>query len=243
MEIATTKCKLCFEERDLENSHIISEFWYKPLYDEKHRFHVLSTAPEDKNVFEQKGIREKLLCHDCEQYFSRLEDYVRKVFYGGVGVWIKNDRNKILINGIDYTKFKLFQLSLLWRASVSSHKLFSEVSLGPHEEKLRRMLVSKNPGEYYDYGCILIGLLMDGSKLMHEMVMQPEPIRIKDFRWFRFVLGGCIWLFIVSSHSKIFELRDFFLQKEGNLIIHLQSAENVGFIAGLIKDLKNRGKL
>lgn len=213
MKIATMECKLCLEERDLKDSHIISEFWYKPLYDEKHRFHVLTTTPEDKNIFAQKGIREKLLCYNCEQYFSRLEDYVRKVFYGGVGILIKNDKNKILINGIDYTKFKLFQLSLLWRASVSHHKFFSEISLGPHEEKLRRMLISKKPGEPYDYGCILVGLLMDGSKLMHEMVMQPEPLRIKDYRWYRFVLGGYTWLFIVSSHSK-----NFFYKKMGILL-------------------------
>ena len=90
-------CKLCLKQKDLQKSHLIPEFFYKPLYDEKHRFHVLTTTPEDKNIFEQKGIREKLLCYDCEQYFSQLEDYVRKVFYGGVGIWIKNDKNKILI--------------------------------------------------------------------------------------------------------------------------------------------------
>jgi hypothetical protein len=244
MKIATTKCKLCLEERDLKDSHIIPEFFYKPLYDEKHRFHVLSTTPEEKNIFEQKGIREKLLCFDCEQYFSQLEDYASKVFYGGVEVEFKNDTNKILIEGIDYTKFKLFQLSLLWRAIVSTVRLFSEVRVEQsHEEKLRKMLINKNPGEYYEYGCSIIGLLMEGKRLADEMILKPESLRVDGHRCCRFILGGCIWLFVVSKHSKYFYGREFFLSKDGKLIILLQSAENTKFIAKLVKDLKASGKL
>jgi hypothetical protein len=236
-------CKLCLEQKNLQNSHIIPEFFYKPLYDEKHRFHVLSTIPEEKNIMEQKGVREKLLCYDCEQYFSQLEDYASKVFNGGVEIGFKKDINKILIENIDYTKFKLFQLSLLWRASVSSCKLFSEVCLRPHEEKLRIMLINKNPGEYYEYGCSIIGLLMEGKELAGEMILKPESLRVDGQRCYRFILGGCIWLFVVSRHSKNFYGRELFLSKDGKLIILLQSAENTKFIAKLVKDLKVSGKL
>jgi hypothetical protein len=176
-------CKLCLEQKNLQNSHIIPEFFYKPLYDEKHRIHVLSTTPEEKNVMEQKGVREKLLCYDCEQYFSQLEDYARKVFYGGVEIGMRNDKNKILFEDIDYTKFKLFQLSLLWRASVSTVRLFSEVSIGAHEEKLRKMLINKNPGEYYEYGCSIIGLLMEGKRLADQMILKPESLRVDGQRF------------------------------------------------------------
>jgi hypothetical protein len=236
-------CKLCLKQKNLQNSHLIPEFFYKPLYDEKHRFHVLSTIPEERNIIEQKGIREKLLCYDCEQYFSQLEDYARKVFYGGVEIGMKNDKNKILFEDIDYTKFKLFQLSLLWRASVSTVSLFSEVSIGPHEEKLRKMLINKNPGEYYEYGCSIIGLLMEGKRLADQMILKPESLRVDGQRCYRFILGGCIWLFVVSKHSKNFYGREFFLSKDGKLIILLQSAENTKFIAKLVKDLKTSGKL
>ena len=41
----------------------------------------------------------------------------------------------------------MFHLSLLWRMSVSKHPYFKEVSLGPHEEVLRRMLLEALPGE------------------------------------------------------------------------------------------------
>ena len=55
-------CRLCLVESELQDSHIISEFQYKPLYDEKHRFFVISSDPRKNDFYEQKGFREKLLC-------------------------------------------------------------------------------------------------------------------------------------------------------------------------------------
>ena len=66
------KCRLCLKEKPIQNSHIIPEFLYKPLYDNLHRFKSLSTLPEIKIEYKQKGIREKLLCRDCEQYILSL---------------------------------------------------------------------------------------------------------------------------------------------------------------------------
>jgi hypothetical protein len=74
-------CKLCHSEAELQNSHVISEFQYKPLYDAKHRFHVISINPEQKERFEQKGFREKLLCLPCETKLSRWEAYAKKVIF------------------------------------------------------------------------------------------------------------------------------------------------------------------
>ena len=43
------KCKLCLKENKLSRSHIIPEFFYKPLYDEKHRINVLSLSHQQQN--------------------------------------------------------------------------------------------------------------------------------------------------------------------------------------------------
>ena len=51
-------CALCHEERDIRNSHIIPEFLYEPLYDEKHRLQLLSIIPSQGNSFKQKGLKE-----------------------------------------------------------------------------------------------------------------------------------------------------------------------------------------
>lgn len=101
-------CKLCGNKNELRNSHIIPEFFYRPLYDSKHRFNVIPLSVGERKRFEQKGLREKLLCDKCEQQISQYENHVRKVFYGGTGIEIKNG-NPIVIKGIDYQKFKYFR--------------------------------------------------------------------------------------------------------------------------------------
>jgi len=103
-------CKLCNNESKLMNSHIIPEFIYKPLYDEKHRFHVLSTYKKVGKLKEQKGIRENMLCSECEQHISRYESYARKVLFGGVPIVVQNDGPGIIVSEIDYKLFKLFIL-------------------------------------------------------------------------------------------------------------------------------------
>jgi hypothetical protein len=79
------RCALCQQDRELCASHIIPEFFYKPVYDEKHRFYTFSTDPADEvEGPEQKGLREHLLCKDCEGKLSAWEGYARKVIYGGL---------------------------------------------------------------------------------------------------------------------------------------------------------------
>ena len=106
-------CALCNRELPLRNSHIVPEFLYKTLYDSKHRFHQISTTPEKRNEFLQKGLREPLLCDSCEQRLSDFERYASMVLNGGVGIGIQQRGKDVLLSGLDYKKLKLFQLSIL----------------------------------------------------------------------------------------------------------------------------------
>lgn len=47
----------------------------------------------------------------------------------------KREGKLVHLTGLEYSPFKLFALSVLWRAGVSSLKDFEQVSLGPHEIK------------------------------------------------------------------------------------------------------------
>jgi hypothetical protein len=57
-------CKLCRRKGELRDSHIISEFLYASIYDDKHRFHVVA-AGELQSSYEQKGYRERMLCQSA----------------------------------------------------------------------------------------------------------------------------------------------------------------------------------
>ena len=64
--LGVMNCALCLREAALCRSHIIPEFLYEPIYDDKHRLKLLSVIPEQPTTYKQKGIWEKLLCEACE---------------------------------------------------------------------------------------------------------------------------------------------------------------------------------
>src|SRR5438034_9908437 len=74
-------CALCHQNKPLRQSHIVPEFMYKPMYDPLHRFEGLSLDVSEPPQIHQKGLREELLCQDCEQRFSRFEHHAAERFY------------------------------------------------------------------------------------------------------------------------------------------------------------------
>jgi len=238
-------CKLCLKEKKLRNSHVISEFLYTSLYDEKiHRFNVLSTIPEITRKFEQKGIRERLLCDDCEQLISPFENYVRGVLYGGVKIGIEDKNTHIILFNIDYEKFKLFQLSVLWRSGVSCLAHFSSVKLGKrHEARLRKMILNKNPGEPHEFGTVNFVILNEFMKLQDDLIMSPDLVKIKGRRWYRFIFGGIFWVYFVSGHTPDAIFHDKFLTKEGTMILFKNKLDDMEFLKRWAVELKNQGKI
>ena len=100
----------------------------------------------------QKGEREPLCCESCEQYFN---EYFEKPFHSQwvaakllPNLWHNDD---VYWATVDYSSFKLFHLSVLFRASVTSLPTFAEVSLGPHEEKLRQLTLKRDAAEPHQY--------------------------------------------------------------------------------------------
>lgn len=141
-------CCLCLKSAKLVNSHVISEFLYSPMYDPNHRFFAISCDPSVNDRLFQKGLREIMLCENCDnKILSAYENYARRVLHGGESIQTAVDGNDFRIWGLDYTRLRLFFISLLWRMSVSTLPYFRGVSLGPHEEVLRRMLLEGRPGE------------------------------------------------------------------------------------------------
>ena len=235
-------CALCRNDSPLQNSHIIPEFLYDTLYDDKHRLHQLSTNPDSKNRMLQKGLREPLLCGGCEQRLSVLERYVSLVLNGGVGLTHRREGKRLHLGGLDYAKFKLFQLSVLWRASVSSLPMFSQVSLGPHEERIREMRLREDPGPSERYGCLMFVLLHEGQ-LVQDLIVQPTWARLIGHYAYRFVFGGMVWLYVVSEHALPKYVSENFLELNGTCIIRLQNMDELTFLIKTVSELHQIGKL
>jgi hypothetical protein len=236
-------CRLCHKDAELCDSHIIPEFIFKPCYDDKHRMRILTTnATFQKRyrIMPQKGPREKLLCKQCELKFSRWERYASQILFHKMSAQPHAYKDAFVVPGVDYGIFKLFQLSLLWRAGVSKLHDFNLVKLGPHEEKIRLMLFEENPGRCYEYGCVIMrskGL----PKEFEEVVMMPEMIKIESHRCVRFILNGFFWIYFVSSHTNRIPYPRIFMTEQGELPIGWDHNMSLKFFKQLADDFHRAG--
>lgn len=214
---AVITCALCEVPAQLRNSHIIPEFLYESMYDDKHRFRVIDRN-EKYHWLEQKGYRERLLCQQCETRLSVWEGYASSLLAGATPPRVERvERGVAWVSGIDYERFKLFQLSILWRAGLAKHSFFEFVTLGPHEERLRQMLLSSDPGAPNQYPCLMFHVHLDGKQ--PPVIVQPTKTRIENAAAFRFVFGGYFWAYAVATHTLSRGLTPAFLQRDGTMAL------------------------
>jgi len=235
-------CALCLKEKQLQESHILPEFLYESLYDYKHRVQILSAAADQPNLFRQKGLKERLLCNNCEQSLSIWEGYARQVIRGELPLTMTSQRSLVYIEGLDYRQFKLFQLSVLWRAGVSKQRFFEHVTLGPHEKKLRALLVSGDPGSPDRYACFMFGIQHESGHVVDE-IFQPVRQRALGQVIYSFVFGGFHWAYMVASQDVPIHMRSATLRKDGSTIIQRQGAATMANLANFYDRLSDLGRL
>jgi hypothetical protein len=223
-------------DREPRESHVIPEFIYTPLYDDKHRFHVLSSGSRPHR-YGQKGMRERLLCDHCEGQLSKHEKYVSEVLTGKVRVKSNRDGKLVRITGLDYRHFKIFALSVLWRAGISSLPMFSHVKLGPHSEPLRAQLHRDDPGPSERYGVFLAPLVRENRNNQKDLIVQPTRSRLEGHLCYRFVFGGLIWVFVVSNHAPSKLFRNAFVNEKGEMIMLVTEVSEVRFLMNAFRDI------
>jgi hypothetical protein len=223
------KCRLCLREGNLSNSHVIPEFLYLPMYDEKHRLLQIPADSSRSLVWQQKGLREHMLCALCENQLSRYEDYANHLLNGGPlpVTTTENTEFHAVCENVDYRMFKLFQMSILWRAGVAASDFFRQVVLDSHGERLRAMLLADDPGQDQEYGCAMMAL-RQGDQIL-DMVRSPQRVEIGGNTCFRFIMGGFMWFFVGSEAPLGDELRVLFLQGNGRLPILKDDPRNLEF--------------
>jgi hypothetical protein len=215
MKIILGICKLCGRNSELQNSHIIPEFFYDLIYDSNpRRFRSVPTDPSPKIKYEQQGIREHLLCKICEGKFQIFEDYVKRAFIdnktvAGRKIQSVQMQDGIVLQNLDYKKFKLFLLSVLWRMSITTRDFFANVSLGSkHEEIIHAALLDEDPLQPEDYPCV-VELLTLGGQFYQDFLVKPYCVRgahriymavIAGLR-FSFYVGGCVPPKIFTSRA------------------------------------------
>lgn len=204
------------------------------MYDSKHRANELTIEPFE-NKFIQKGYRENLLCEDCEGVINKYETYFAKTWYQQKKLPDKIENNHTILSGLDYLNFKLFHLSIMWRASISTRDEFKNVDLIPrHQERLRKMVLNNDPGREDRYSFFAIVLTDKDNQVVHEAIMEPVNSKYAGHRIYVFIFAGCCWYYFVSNHSMAEHLRYCF-SKSGNLFLVRENFYKFDYISDFQK--------
>jgi hypothetical protein len=220
-------CALCHQTAQLHDSHIISEFLYKELYDAKHTYPLVEADPRKHGgPPAQKGIREYLLCGSCEQRFSKWETYASGVFLKLIAL-LRGRRTQDMVEvSAEYETFRLFLLSLLWRLDATSHRIRGNVGLGDDAECIRQILLSGTAPEPDEYPCVIAGLLLDEDGTFHpELSLQALTPRPKPFQIIRIVISGMLFVYYVPTHNPP-EPAPMFLGRDNVLRVRLVPERN-----------------
>lgn len=209
-------CQLCLEDKPLlKKSHIIPKFMYDGLFDKDHRIieiNIIDIEGKRKNMFDALYDKD-ILCHTCDnEVLSALESYASKALYGKGNQGkdnipeVKFENNEGLVSAkysnLDYTKTKLFLLSILWRAHVSQHRFFDCIDLGPYTETIRKMLKSGDAGKDHELETCLIAFSTNCA-IPVKSVIEPRCLKTEGNRSYVFFINGIMYHYNISQHNKM----------------------------------------
>lgn len=202
-------CKLCLKQTDLiGKSHIIPRFILKTLNKDKRRMYKYNpneTNPNYRKIhYFQDEYDRKILCQICENDLIGVnETYASSFFknrflFPDVSIGSNTHINLKIYSGINYIKFRLFMLSLLWRASISNLAGFKHLSFLTKDETLRKLIVNSNPGNPFEFPVIVDQL--DVEAYGYEIITMPEVGVLDSGQHFvELIAGGFLYTFLIST--------------------------------------------
>jgi len=221
-------CRLCKKDKKLIKAHIFPAFFYKNFHlytpDIKGQGRIHKVVISGNNIhYSKKGLPEGLydpniLCKECDNYFNEeFENYANKILF-----YNSNSKNPhqtdigaelVTFSNIDYTKFKLFMLSIFWRASISDKspgiKLCSN-----DEEILRSMFINRDSKEEDEYGVLLFYL--NDPEITSKILTDIKTIKTENNTCFSFIAGGFIFYLYPNKFQIPSCHKDYFLTKKWN---------------------------
>ncbi len=215
-------CDLCKNDEELQVSHIIPNTFFKRMKKHSNQSIQLDMQPESQVEYTQESWSEKLLCRNCEQLINEFDSYVGAFTYNPRRVNVtsnKTNKDFRLFSNVDYKKLRLFQLSLIYRASLAQGKAYQHISLSEtHMEQIRDSLLRKEPFSDQFLGCQM-KLIWNPEKNspFKGYVAVPIPEANKNNLVVYFIFGNFSWEFYLPKFS-FKQKRDSFYVRDNGIL-------------------------
>src|SRR5271170_5802593 len=114
-------------------------------------------------------------------------------FRGWRGVTMKQKGKILKLSNLNYRKFRLFLLTLLWRTGVSELEFFSETNLGDkHQEILRCALLAEDRLEPLQYPCFM-SVVCINRQLQTDWISQPMHNKSGSYHCHCVIINGILF--------------------------------------------------
>ena len=188
------------------DAHVIPRSFFKLTRGKgKHSILVGVDQKALDRKFKQAGVSDKnILCEQCERLFGPYDTHgieavldllnTKQIYRDDFG-----NPCAYLANKADHATFKLFLLSVLWRASISSVEFYQHIDLGnSHTERIKEMLKNEDPGAQSDYPFICF---YQTGHHYPSTVLPSFQQRIEDVNFYRLYLPSNL-IFLIKVDSR-----------------------------------------
>jgi hypothetical protein len=219
-------CKYCGRLKTLVKSHIIPRsFCEIKSYQQNASHNALSLPPDSadlKPVKRSIGVYDdELFCMDCEDKFMIYDAYAFKLLneQGNRRKALRDGHGQVLgayYETYDYTKLKLFFISVLLRAGLSNVFFFKHVKVGPYLELLKDAVDAGQAPPANDFA-VFLGYYDEIKR--GPIIFPPAQKRIEKIKFYHFHIGQVIFYIKVDRRDTPKELQPIILQPSGKLFL------------------------
>ena len=235
------KCKFCGNETTLIKAHVIPAGLFRRLQKGKESLEMITNKAGTYTKKTPVGVYDKtIVCSKCESLWQEWDNYAQLLLadkpLNGRVLYQNNRRICYIVDNYEYSKLKLFFISMVWRASVSSRPFFSKVSLGQFEDVARKHIANNDPGNSEMFSVTL-------AKFDHPLadpILDPHDDKCSGVNYLRFYLASYIAYikvdhkptpkpysqFAMTENRSLYIIcRDFKKSKELKLMVELVTAD------------------
>jgi hypothetical protein len=181
---------------------------------------------------------DELFCKACEDKFMIYDAYAFKLLneQGSRRKILRDEQGRVLgvyYETYDYNKLKLFFMSVLLRAGLSSVFFFKHVKVGPYLGPLKEALDAGQAPAADDFAVFLA--YADEIK-KGPVMFPPAQQKIGKIRFYHFHVGQVIFYIKVDRRDTPRELQPIILQPSGRLFL-MKLGRKVAHEADILKNI------
>lgn len=218
-------CRLCLSDLSDGNrceAHIFPRGLLKAMSNDEYGKLLIVGTEMKKRRAPIGSYDTDILCRDCDNKIGVYDDYALS-FVKSVKLTSHPSGVGWTASGVNQDRLKLFCISYLWRASITSRDEFRGVSLGSrHEENIRQLLLNDSAGSPTEYTTIFARF--ESASDTAQGILFPARTRLRNLNFYEGYLPGLykFWTKVDSQNDPVLssvslgDQPDMFVHNRGN---------------------------